>query len=78
MQHIQFAQERISLSLYFDDIEQALPQLTAPVHAWYLDGFAPARNPQMWSQSLFKTLRLLSKPTPLWPLLPPQVKLNEG
>lgn len=62
MQHIQFAQERISLSLYFDDIEQALPQLTAPVHAWYLDGFAPARNPQMWSQSLFKTLRLLSKP----------------
>lgn len=62
MHHINFAQERISLTLYFSDIEQALPQLTAPVHAWYLDGFAPARNPQMWSHSLFKTLRLLSAP----------------
>lgn len=30
------------------------------VDAWFLDGFAPAKNPQMWSPSLFKQLALLS------------------
>ncbi|SMF57997.1 tRNA 5-methylaminomethyl-2-thiouridine biosynthesis bifunctional protein [Alteromonadaceae bacterium Bs31] len=30
------------------------------VDAWYLDGFAPAKNPAMWSSSLFRTMALLS------------------
>ncbi len=33
---------------------------TTKVDAWFLDGFAPSKNPDMWSQSLFQTLARLS------------------
>lgn len=39
----------IALTLVFDDIESALRRLDATADAVYLDGFAPARNPAMWS-----------------------------
>ena len=29
--------------------------------AWYLDGFSPAKNPQMWKNELFETVAELSK-----------------
>lgn len=32
------------------------------VDAWFLDGFAPARNPGMWRQGLFDVLAKLSQP----------------
>ena len=32
------------------------------VDAWFLDGFAPAKNPDMWHSELFYTLARLSKP----------------
>lgn len=32
------------------------------IDAWYLDGFAPAKNPALWSRELVYTLGLLSKP----------------
>src|SRR5690606_27447531 len=37
-----------------------LPQLDARVDAWFLDGFAPAKNPQMWTDELFAQLARLS------------------
>lgn len=30
------------------------------VDAWFLDGFTPARNPEMWTKSLFTAMALLS------------------
>ena len=30
------------------------------VDAWFLDGFAPAKNPQLWSQTIFETVASLS------------------
>ncbi len=55
----------VRLTLIFDDVNDALPQLTAPcgVNAWFLDGFAPAKNPQMWSETLFREMARLSAPT---------------
>lgn len=32
------------------------------VDAWFLDGFAPAKNPDMWTEHLFSTISALSKP----------------
>ena len=58
--HLSWPEERISLTLVFDDVSHALPQLSGPVHAWYLDGFAPSKNPQMWSDELFAGMRRLS------------------
>jgi len=59
--HLVWPNERISLTLYWDDIKEALPQINGPVHAWYLDGFAPSKNPEMWSDDLFKQMRRISQ-----------------
>ena len=44
------------------DPRQVLRELDAQVDAWFLDGFAPAKNPQMWSSELFAELARLSTP----------------
>lgn len=64
---------RVQLSLWFGDAVQqlaaarvaALPGFEVAargVDAWFLDGFAPARNPQMWSAALFAQIAALSRP----------------
>lgn len=46
----------ITLLLIFDDVNRALPELNAQVDAWFLDGFAPAKNPEMWSETVFTAM----------------------
>lgn len=55
--------ERVRLTLIFDDVNEALPQLDVPggVDAWFLDGFAPAKNPEMWSETVFREMARLSR-----------------
>lgn len=43
---------RISLTLAFTDVEDWLDDIRIQAQAWFLDGFAPARNPEMWSPSV--------------------------
>jgi tRNA 5-methylaminomethyl-2-thiouridine biosynthesis bifunctional protein len=50
-------QGKIHLTLIFDDIESALGEFIGKADAWYLDGFSPQKNPQMWSQSVFKKIQ---------------------
>lgn len=59
--HLCWPEERISLTLWFADVKDALKGISAPVHAWYLDGFAPSRNPDMWSDELFHDMRRISQ-----------------
>lgn len=54
------AQGRIRLTLMLGDAEAMFNLLDARVNAWFLDGFAPARNPDMWSEALFARLARLS------------------
>jgi tRNA 5-methylaminomethyl-2-thiouridine biosynthesis bifunctional protein len=58
---LQFKDHNMTLTLIFDDISSALPQLTGPVDAWYLDGFAPAKNPDMWTDTLYASMARLSR-----------------
>ena len=51
---------RVSLMLMFGDVEDMLSQLNAKVDAWFLDGFAPDKNPQMWTDSVFQHIARLS------------------
>jgi tRNA 5-methylaminomethyl-2-thiouridine biosynthesis bifunctional protein len=53
--------DRVSLLLVFDDVNRALPELDAAVDAWFLDGHAPAKNPDMWSDIVFKNMARLSR-----------------
>lgn len=58
---MEFEQGRITLTLLIGDARQTLPQLNATVDAWFLDGFSPAKNPEMWQPEIFKEIRRLSK-----------------
>ncbi|KRW57969.1 bifunctional tRNA (5-methylaminomethyl-2-thiouridine)(34)-methyltransferase MnmD/FAD-dependent 5-carboxymethylaminomethyl-2-thiouridine(34) oxidoreductase MnmC [Pseudomonas sp. TTU2014-080ASC] len=61
-QRLTFANGRIVLTLLVGDVLEQLPQLDAQVDAWFLDGFAPAKNPQMWVPELYSQLARLSAP----------------
>jgi tRNA 5-methylaminomethyl-2-thiouridine biosynthesis bifunctional protein len=53
---------RVELVLLVGEADQVLADWQEPVDAWFLDGFAPARNPAMWSPSVFKHAARLSAP----------------
>lgn len=73
-QHHIILDESVSLTLCFGDAAEGFEQLrptdnqqfldesTQFVDAWFLDGFAPAKNPQMWTEELFTLIGQLSKP----------------
>ncbi|NQZ13899.1 MAG: bifunctional tRNA (5-methylaminomethyl-2-thiouridine)(34)-methyltransferase MnmD/FAD-dependent 5-carboxymethylaminomethyl-2-thiouridine(34) oxidoreductase MnmC [Alphaproteobacteria bacterium] len=51
---------RISLTLIFGDVNEYIPELEARVDCWFLDGFTPAKNPDMWSDTLYRNMARLS------------------
>lgn len=50
---------RVRLILIYAEVTEALAELSEPVDAAYLDGFAPARNPAMWSPPVLAAVRRL-------------------
>jgi tRNA 5-methylaminomethyl-2-thiouridine biosynthesis bifunctional protein len=57
-----FDDARVQLSLAFGDVANCLRETIAAVDAYYLDGFAPARNPEMWQPGLYKAMARLAAP----------------
>ncbi len=57
-----FDDGEVSLLLLFGDATEMFSQLEAKIDAWYLDGFAPAKNPDMWTDKFFKRMSQLSRP----------------
>jgi tRNA 5-methylaminomethyl-2-thiouridine biosynthesis bifunctional protein len=55
----------ITLDLWFGDIKECMPLVptneSGIVDAWFLDGFAPSKNPEMWNQNLFEGMAKLAK-----------------
>lgn len=51
-----FSQGRVILTLLVGDANETLPQLDAVIDAWFLDGFSPARNPALWSETIFQAM----------------------
>ena len=56
--------KQVRLTLWFGDVLAGLPELDASagskVDAWFLDGFTPAKNPEMWQPSLYQQMARLS------------------
>ncbi|WJM54947.1 bifunctional tRNA (5-methylaminomethyl-2-thiouridine)(34)-methyltransferase MnmD/FAD-dependent 5-carboxymethylaminomethyl-2-thiouridine(34) oxidoreductase MnmC [Pseudomonas asiatica] len=61
-QQFTFDNGRVTLTLLVGDVLEQLPQLDAQIDVWFLDGFAPAKNPDMWTPELFAQLARLSHP----------------
>ncbi|MCV2514421.1 MnmC family methyltransferase, partial [Leclercia pneumoniae] len=57
---------RVTLDLWLGDInaltETLDDSLNQKVDAWFLDGFAPAKNPEMWNDNLFSAMARLVRP----------------
>jgi tRNA 5-methylaminomethyl-2-thiouridine biosynthesis bifunctional protein len=51
---------RVTLTLLFGDATDSLRSLKARADAIYLDGFSPAKNPELWSSALLQNLTLLA------------------
>ena len=60
-QTILFDEGRVTLKLIFGDVKEVLSQATFSSDAWFLDGFAPSCNPEMWSDEVFLEVARLSK-----------------
>ena len=59
---IEFDHGRVRLILVFWDVLKALVELNIHVDSVYLDGFSPAKNPEMWSKPVLAGVRRLLKP----------------
>ncbi|SER06875.1 tRNA 5-methylaminomethyl-2-thiouridine biosynthesis bifunctional protein [Amphritea atlantica] len=55
-----FDNGRVTLTLMLGEAIECYRQLEANVDAWFLDGFAPAKNPDMWCPALFQQVARLS------------------
>ena len=55
-----------TLDLWFGDVAENLPQLgdymNGKIDAWFLDGFAPSKNPDMWNEQLYQQIFRFTKP----------------
>jgi len=54
--------EDATLALVLGDVKDYLPRIEAKIDAWFLDGFAPAKNPDMWAPEVFTEIARLSAP----------------
>jgi len=53
---------QVRLTLLYGEAVAMLAGLEARVDAWFLDGFAPAKNPDMWTEALFLEVARLTRP----------------
>lgn len=53
---------RVTLTLLFGDAVTQIRKLTAQADALFLDGFAPAKNPELWDKQFLKLVTRLCKP----------------
>ncbi len=62
---LSFDQGAITLDLWLGDSQIQLPQISCPpeglVDCWFLDGFAPSKNPDMWSPALYLQMARLAR-----------------
>ena len=71
---LKLANNRIILTLMYGEASDMFASLKGSDHplfqrhgnpvinAWFLDGFSPSKNPEMWSETLFQTIADLSEP----------------
>lgn len=57
--------DETTLDLWFGDVAENLPQLgdymNGKIDAWFLDGFAPSKNPDMWNEQLYQQMFRFTK-----------------
>lgn len=62
MHRLEFEGGRVVLTLAFAEVAAALRDLRLQADAFFLDGFAPAKNPEMWTPQVMRQLARLATP----------------
>jgi tRNA 5-methylaminomethyl-2-thiouridine biosynthesis bifunctional protein len=62
MHRLEFDGGSVVLTLFLGDVAEGLPQLRLAADAIFLDGFAPAKNPDMWEPRVLRHLGRLAAP----------------
>jgi tRNA U34 5-methylaminomethyl-2-thiouridine-forming methyltransferase MnmC len=57
-----FALGAVDVEIVLGDAAQTLPAWSGLADAWYLDGFSPAKNPELWSPELMRQVARHSRP----------------
>jgi len=52
--------KNVKLALHIGDVSSTLPTITEKADCWFLDGFTPAKNPEMWQDTLYQDMAKLS------------------
>ncbi len=60
--HLDLDDHAATLDLYVGEVGEALARWGGPADAWFLDGFSPAQNPQMWTDEVLAAVGQLSAP----------------
>jgi tRNA 5-methylaminomethyl-2-thiouridine biosynthesis bifunctional protein len=55
-----FDNHQVILTLCFMPAKKALASLHNAIDVWYLDGFSPAKNPDLWNQEILTAIAKLS------------------
>lgn len=60
---VDVVKNRVTLTLWFGDVLEGLPECSMLADAWFLDGFSPSKNRDMWAPALYKEMARLSHAT---------------
>jgi len=60
LHRIYFPDDRVVLTLVYGDAAPEFARVRGTVDAWFLDGFAPSRNPALWNIAVFRQMARLS------------------
>jgi len=60
LHRIHFPEDRVVLTLVYGDAAPEFARVRGKVDAWFLDGFAPSRNPALWNIAVFRQMARLS------------------
>lgn len=52
----------LRLNVIVGDASKSLPRWEGRADAWFLDGFAPAKNPELWTENLMQAVADHTKP----------------
>ncbi|WP_019960961.1 tRNA (5-methylaminomethyl-2-thiouridine)(34)-methyltransferase MnmD [Woodsholea maritima] len=59
---IRLDEDNLTLTVFHDEASEALRDMNFKADAWFLDGFAPAKNPAMWNETVLGHMARLSAP----------------
>lgn len=62
LHRLHFEDGGVTLTLALADVADVLPKLRLAADAFFLDGFAPNRNAEMWTPAVMKALARLARP----------------